>query len=76
MINRVIVILFQNEEQYVDAIRHCHQRAADRLVTGATECGGLYIKLGQGLACFDHILPREYIVTLRILQDKVHFCHS
>ncbi|XP_074615968.1 putative aarF domain-containing protein kinase 5 isoform X1 [Acropora palmata] len=59
-----------NGEQYVDALRHCHQRAADRLVTGATECGGLYIKLGQGLVCFDHILPREYIVTLRILQDK------
>ena len=70
------MILFQNGEQYVDALRHCHQRAADRLVTGATECGGLYIKLGQGLVCFDHILPREYIVTLRILQDKVHFCHS
>ncbi|XP_015763234.1 PREDICTED: uncharacterized aarF domain-containing protein kinase 5-like [Acropora digitifera] len=62
--------LDHNGEQYVDAIRHCHQRAAHRLVTGATECGGLYIKLGQGLACFDHILPREYIVTLRILQDK------
>ncbi|XP_068713692.1 uncharacterized aarF domain-containing protein kinase 5-like [Montipora foliosa] len=59
-----------NGKQYADTIKLCHQRAADRIVAGAIKCGGLYIKLGQGLACFDHILPREYIVTLRILQDK------
>ena len=32
--------------------------------------GGLYIKLGQGLVSMNHILPKEYINTLKILQDK------
>ena len=72
----VFIYYFQNGKQYADTIKLCHQRAADRIVAGAIKCGGLYIKLGQGLACFDHILPREYIVTLRILQDKVHFFNS
>jgi len=40
-------------------------------VVGAVDNGGLYIKLGQGLACFNHILPREYTETLQVLQDKV-----
>ncbi|XP_078367254.1 putative aarF domain-containing protein kinase 5 isoform X1 [Oculina patagonica] len=57
-------------EEYVQAIKGCHQRAADRIVIGAIDNGGLYIKLGQGLACFNHILPREYIETLPVLQDK------
>jgi len=59
-----------NGEQYAQAVKLCHQRAANRLVIGAIDSGGLYIKLGQGLACFNHILPREYTVTLQVLQDK------
>ena len=51
----------------------CHQRSADRIVVGAIDNGGIYIKLGQGLACFNHILPREYTETLLVLQDKVLF---
>ena len=38
---------------------------------GAVDNGGLYVKLGQGLACLNHILPREYTETLQVLQDKV-----
>uniref|UniRef100_A0A8C6QE60 AarF domain containing kinase 5 n=2 Tax=Nannospalax galili TaxID=1026970 RepID=A0A8C6QE60_NANGA len=48
----------------------CHQRAADALVTGAILNGGLYVKLGQGLCSFNHLLPPEYIQTLRVLEDK------
>lgn len=59
-----------NGEQYAQVIKLCHKRAAERLVIGAVDNGGLYIKLGQGLACMNHILPREYTVTLQILQDK------
>ncbi|CAH3199125.1 unnamed protein product, partial [Porites evermanni] len=55
---------------YTQVIKLCHKRAAERLVIGAVDNGGLYIKLGQGLACMNHILPREYTVTLQILQDK------
>lgn len=48
----------------------CHQRAADRIVGGALRNGGLYIKLGQGLCSFNHLLPPEYIRTLQVLEDK------
>lgn len=48
-----------------------HQRSADRIVQGCLQNGGIYIKLGQGLAAINHILPREYIESLSILQ--VHF---
>ncbi|KAJ7382323.1 putative aarF domain-containing protein kinase 5 [Desmophyllum pertusum] len=60
-----------NGAEYAQAIKHCHRRAADRIVVGAVDNGGLYIKLGQGLACFNHILPREFTETLQVLQDKV-----
>ena len=58
-------------EEYAQAIKGCHQRAADRIVVGAIDNGGIYVKLGQGLACFNHILPQEYTETLPVLQDKV-----
>lgn len=48
----------------------CHQRAAERLLRGALRNGGLYIKLGQGLCAFNHLLPPEYIATLRLLEDR------
>ncbi|XP_048576838.1 uncharacterized aarF domain-containing protein kinase 5 isoform X2 [Nematostella vectensis] len=59
-----------DDEAYKVAIADCHQRAADRIVIGAMRNGGLYVKLGQGLACFNHILPRQYIDTLQVLRDK------
>lgn len=48
----------------------CHQLAANSLVSGAIYNGGLYVKLGQGLCSFNHLLPPEYIQTLRVLEDK------
>ncbi|TFJ97936.1 TYRO protein tyrosine kinase-binding protein [Platysternon megacephalum] len=48
----------------------CHQRSAKRLVEGAILNGGLYVKLGQGLCAFNHLLPPEYISTLRLLEDQ------
>ncbi|KAI4500060.1 hypothetical protein M0802_004930 [Mischocyttarus mexicanus] len=47
-----------------------HQRAADRIVQGCLKNGGIYIKLGQGLGAVNHILPKEYVNSLEILQDK------
>ena len=41
---------------------------------GALCNGGLYIKLGQGLGSFNHVLPAEYIKTLAVLQDMVCLC--
>lgn len=40
------------------------------MVEGAVKNGGLYIKLGQGLCAFNHLLPPEYIRTLQVLEDK------
>ena len=65
------VSLFQDSLEYQEAINPCHQRSADRIVIGALANGGLYVKLGQGLGSFNQVLPREYIDTLKVLQDKV-----
>ncbi|XP_078208962.1 putative aarF domain-containing protein kinase 5 isoform X13 [Callithrix jacchus] len=55
---------------YLEVMSACHQRAADALVAGAISNGGLYVKLGQGLCSFNHLLPPEYIRTLRVLEDR------
>ena len=60
----------QDSAAYEAAIEPCHQRSADRIVAGALRNGGLYIKLGQGLGSFNQVLPRQYIDTLKSLQDK------
>ncbi|XP_073412633.1 uncharacterized aarF domain-containing protein kinase 5 isoform X1 [Dendrobates tinctorius] len=67
------VTLSKEEENctvYKAIMSQCHQRTADRLVDGAVINGGLYIKLGQGLCTFNHLLPPEYVNTLRILEDQ------
>lgn len=66
----VVDLSRQNSQVYLEGMSACHQRAADSMVEGAVQNGGLYIKLGQGLCAFNHLLPPEYIRTLRILEDK------
>ncbi|XP_060681646.1 uncharacterized aarF domain-containing protein kinase 5 [Hemiscyllium ocellatum] len=60
----------ENSQDFIDAMSACHQRGADLIVEGAIKNSGLYIKLGQGLCAFNHLLPPEYTTTLRILEDK------
>ncbi|XP_036904779.1 uncharacterized aarF domain-containing protein kinase 5 isoform X2 [Sturnira hondurensis] len=60
----------ENSPRYLEVMSACHQRAADALVAGAINNGGLYVKLGQGLCSFNHLLPPEYIRTLRVLEDR------
>ncbi|CAL1584354.1 unnamed protein product [Knipowitschia caucasica] len=55
---------------YQSQMSACHQRAADWMVNGAIRNGGIYIKLGQGLCSFNHLLPPEYIQRLQVLEDK------
>ncbi|XP_077446806.1 putative aarF domain-containing protein kinase 5 isoform X4 [Stigmatopora argus] len=55
---------------YTSGMSACHQRAAESMVEGAVKNGGIYIKLGQGLCSFNHLLPPEYIRTLQVLEDK------
>lgn len=51
-------------------IKEIHQRSANRLLEGCLLNGGLYIKIGQGVAAINHILPPEYTETLKLLEDK------
>lgn len=62
--------LKEDSKEYDDAIKMCHKRAAERLLVGCLKNGGLYVKLGQGLVSLNHVLPREYIETLVVLQDR------
>lgn len=62
--------LVEYVENYEVMMSRIHQRAADRILRACLANGGTYIKLGQGLVSLNHILPVEYVETLRVLQDK------
>ncbi|XP_061520801.1 uncharacterized aarF domain-containing protein kinase 5 isoform X2 [Phycodurus eques] len=62
--------LDESSPSYASAMSACHQRAAESMVEGAIKNGGIYIKLGQGLCSFNHLLPPEYIRTLQVLEDR------
>lgn len=62
--------LNETQQNYECMMSRVHQRAANRILTACLKNGGSYIKLGQGLVSMNHILPKEYIETLRALQDK------
>lgn len=61
--------LKEGTTEYEAAIHPVHQRAADRILDGCLRNGGLYVKLGQGLVCLNHILPKEYLETLKVSVD-------
>lgn len=62
--------LTENQPNYNVMMSKIHQRAADRILEACLINGGSYIKLGQGLCSMGHILPKEYIKTLKALEDK------
>ena len=51
-------------------------RAALRLVDACIANGGMYVKMGQGLSTMNHILPKEYYLTLRKLQTEALPSHG
>lgn len=57
--------------EYAAILDSIHDRAAKRIVNCCLRNGGLYIKLGQGLVTMNHILPKQYLDTLVVLQDQV-----
>lgn len=63
-------MFFQESAEWEQTASQVHQRTADRILDGCLKNGGLYIKLGQGLVSFNHILPKEYLNTLEVLYDK------
>lgn len=65
-----LLLLREDSPEYDAALHRCHSRAADRILAGCLQNGGLYIKLGQGLCAMNHILPPEYGARLRLLQNE------
>lgn len=55
------------DESYSGLLASVHQRSADRVLAMCLTNGGLYIKLGQGLVSLDHVLPRQYPQTLKVM---------
>eukprot|EP00331_Platyophrya_macrostoma_P012339 CAMPEP_0176425604 /NCGR_PEP_ID=MMETSP0127-20121128/11478_1 /TAXON_ID=938130 /ORGANISM="Platyophrya macrostoma, Strain WH" /LENGTH=585 /DNA_ID=CAMNT_0017806777 /DNA_START=180 /DNA_END=1937 /DNA_ORIENTATION=+ len=47
-----------------------HTAAAQLILNTCLQNEGLYIKLGQGMSAINHVLPMEYISTLRVLLDQ------
>ena len=43
----------------------CHARGAERLLRLCFANGGIYTKLGQHLGQLDHLVPPEYVATMR-----------
>ncbi len=67
----ILPCTLQDSEDYKELIEKCHLRSAQAIVSGSLLNGGLYIKLCQGLAAMNHILPKTYTETLIVLQDQV-----
>lgn len=62
--------LSEDAPNYEFMMSRIHKRSAEKIVQGCLKNGGPYIKMGQGLVSMSHILPKEYIETLKVLQDK------
>ncbi|XP_054740156.1 uncharacterized aarF domain-containing protein kinase 5 isoform X1 [Anastrepha obliqua] len=60
----------KSEPDYESQLKNIHLKSAKRLLETCLLNGGLYIKMGQGVAAINHILPKEYTSTLEQLQDK------
>lgn len=62
--------LNEDDAEYATKLKALHQKSAERLLETCLLNGGLYIKVGQGFAAINHILPVEYTSTLSQLQDR------
>uniref|UniRef100_A0AAG5D8F7 ABC1 atypical kinase-like domain-containing protein n=1 Tax=Anopheles atroparvus TaxID=41427 RepID=A0AAG5D8F7_ANOAO len=62
--------LEEGDGKYETVLPEVHRRSAKKLLDGCLANGGLYIKIGQGVAAINHIIPKEYVETLRQLEDK------
>nr|XP_036671734.1 uncharacterized aarF domain-containing protein kinase 5 [Drosophila suzukii] len=62
--------LDENDPEYETKVKVLHKKSAERLLETCLLNGGLYIKVGQGFAAINHILPVEYTSTLSLLQDR------
>lgn len=55
---------------YTDkSLGQVHKRVADRWLWCVQQNGGLYTKLAQAVSSMNHVLPPEYLDTLKVIQD-------
>ncbi|XP_067631604.1 uncharacterized aarF domain-containing protein kinase 5 isoform X1 [Eurosta solidaginis] len=69
-VDYIFIEAHENDVDYDTQLKRVHLKSAERLLETCLLNGGLYIKMGQGVAAINHILPKEYTVTLERLQDK------
>lgn len=62
--------IHEKDPDYERLRSEVHLRSAHKLLDACLANGGLYIKIGQGFAAINHILPEEYTKTLQQLHDK------
>lgn len=62
----------ESDSEYGQKIQHIHKRCAERILQGCLQNGGVYVKFGQGLVNMDHLLPKEYIQTLKVVYFDLH----
>ncbi|CAG0881626.1 unnamed protein product [Cyprideis torosa] len=55
--------------EYIAMRSNVHQRSADRLLDMCRRNGGVYIKVGQHVAAMEHLLPDEFVDTMKSLQS-------
>lgn len=61
-----------DEEEYLRRLQKYRQRAAPKVVDLIQDMGGIYIKIGQVMSTIGQgLLPDEYVMALRPLQDGV-----
>eukprot|EP00906_Rhabdomonas_costata_P030468 RCo043065 len=65
-----ITLAYKFCEDTPAALQEVHRQTATNLLHVCQSNGGLYIKLGQGIASMNHILPEVYTEILSVLQDK------
>ena len=58
-------------DRYPDKLFEVHNKVAQCWFDTCRTNGGLYIKLGQGIATMNHVLPPEYVRLFSELWDKV-----
>lgn len=56
---------------FLPGVAETHERVAQRLLSLCKTNGGLYIKLGQGIASMNHVLPPQYNQAFSVLHDQV-----
>ncbi|CAN0352622.1 unnamed protein product, partial [Discosporangium mesarthrocarpum] len=62
--------LDKTSPQYKERLSRVHKRAAQRLLHVCIKHGGVYTKFGQHISSMNHVMPREFTETLKVLQDR------